>query len=315
MAAPNSGLAAQFAFEQESTPGTYETPTHFLEFLNESITDQTQWNRSNGLRAGRRVAHAFTKGTTSYNGQTSHELTAETVAALLELCVGGLATTGASDPYTHTITPDTLDTATLQIGTPGTGGTVHPRSYTGAMVRSWELSVDPGTGFVILNVDWECQAETTAEDLETASYATFTRLTFRHATLELASSEVCVDNITIRGDNNLDVTHKVCSTAPGAPTIRESGMRTYSGSATADFADLTQYNRFKNGTEVAFSLELAASANDSVTITGNVHFLPDATPTVTGAEVVKNPINFEFVHGTSDSSGFTVVVKNGDSSA
>ena len=46
---------------------------------------------------------------------------------------------------------------------------------------------------------------------------------------------------------------------------------------------------------------------------GNVHFLPDATPTVTGPEVVKNPINFEFVHATSDSSAITAVVKNGDS--
>ena len=315
MAAPNSGLAAQFAFEQEGTAGTYETPTHFLEFLSENITDGTQWNRSNGLRAGRRTAPAFTKGTSTYSGPTTHELTAETVAALFELCVGDIATTGASDPYTHTITPGTLDTATVQIGTPGTGGTVHPRSYTGAMVESWELSVDPGTGFVILTVNWQAQAETTAESLETASYATFTRLTFRDATFSLASSEVCVDNVTIRGENNLDVMHKVCSTAPGAPTIRESGYRTYSGSATADFADLTQYNRFKNGTEVAFSLALAASANDSVTISGNVHFLTDATPTVTGPEVVKNPINFEFVHGTSDSSAFTVVVKNGDSSA
>ena len=223
-----------------------------------------------------------------------------------------MATTGASDPYTHTFTPGDLPSATLQVGTPGTGGTVHPRSYTGCKVQSWELSVDPATNFAILTVNWVGQAETTSESLASASYATFTRVTFKHAEFNLASSEVCVDNITIRGENNLDVNNKVCSTNPGYPTIQEAGHRVYSGVATADFADLTQYNRYKNATEVAFSLALAVSANDDLTISGNVHFTGE-TPNVTGAEVLKQPIPFEFVHATSDSSAITAVLKNGDS--
>lgn len=310
--APTSGLAGQFGFEKESTAGTFETPTHFLEFTDESIKLNIEQVTSNGIRAGRRTKHAIVAGSQVVEGSSTHELTTETTGGLLELCFGGVATTGASDPYTHTFTPGDLATATVQVGTPGTGGTVHPRSYTGMKVQSWELTVDPATNFAILTIDWVGEAETTGESLATASYATFTRVTFKHATFSLASSEVCVDSITLRGDNNLDVNNKVCSTNPGYPTISESGMRTYSGTATADFADLTQYNRYKNATEVAFSLELAVSANDDLTITGNVHFTGE-TPNVSGAEVLKQPIPFEFVHATSDSSAITATLKNGDS--
>lgn len=307
-----SGLAGQFGFEKESTPGTYEAPTHFLEFLDESIKLEIEQVSSNGIRAGRRTKHNITAGAQVVRGSSTHELTTETTGGLLELCFGAVNTTGASDPWTHTFTPGDLASGTVQVGTPGTGGTVHPRSYTGMKVSAWELTVDPSTNFVILRIDWVGQAETTAESLETASYSTFTRVTFKHATFSLGGSEVCVDQISIRGDNALDVNNKVCSTNPGYPTISEAGMRSYTGTATADFADLTQYNRYKNATEVAFSLALAVSANDDLTITGNVHFMGE-TPNVTGAEVLKQPIPFEFVHATSDASAITAVLKNGDS--
>ena len=303
-----SGLAGQFGLAIESTPGTYLAPDHFLEFLQEGIQKNVDQVRSAGIRAGRRTAHAMVASSWEVSGSSSHELTAETVGAIFRLALGAVATTGAG-PYTHTFTPGDLPTGTVQVGTPGTAGTVHPRSYTGMKIGGWSLNVDPGPTFVELQIDWVGEDETQAQALAVASYSTFTRFTFAHCTFQLAGSEVCVESVSVTGDNNLDMVHHICDS--GAPTYRESGLRTYSGSAVADFADLTQYNRYLNATEVAFSLALA-SGTSSLTITGNVHFTGE-TPTVTGAEVLKQPIPFEFVHATADASAFKVVLVNDDS--
>jgi hypothetical protein len=306
-----SGLAGQFGVEVEGTSGTYETPTHFLEFINEAIKLNITQVASNGIRAGRRTRHAMVPSTRVVEGPSSHELTAETVGEVFRLMFGAVNTSG-SNPYTHVFTPGDLPSGTVQVGTPGTGGTVHPRSYLGMRVASWTLTVSPSNTFAMLEIQWIGRDETTSETLASASYATFTRFTFAHATFSIAGSEVCVDEVTISGNNNLNTTHKVCSADAGKPSIREAGWRDYTLTAVADFADLTQYNRYKNATEVAFELELNAGSSAILTIAGNVHFIGE-TPNVSGPEVLKQPIPATFVHGTSDASAITATLVNADS--
>jgi hypothetical protein len=79
-------------------------------------------------------------------------------------------------------------------------------------------------------------------------------------------------------------------------------------------ADLTQFNRFANGTQTALTVVLNAGAAAQLTFSGNV-FYPEGQAIVADEGKTKQPIAFEFLSGTNDASALTVTLINGDSSA
>lgn len=304
-----TGLTSQLMIAKEATPGTYDTPDHSLEFLSENLqyTRERVW--SNGLRVGRRMRTAWMPGAYNVSGPTAVELTTDTQALLWEACIGGTVATTGSGPYTHVFTPGALATYTIQVGKSGSGGTTHPFNYLGCKAASWSLSCAAGE-IPVLEIDWLGTGFETSSSLGTPSYAAFTRLVFTQGVLSVASSEVCVDSFTLSGNNGLNTQHKICATNPGGPTHREADFREVTGSFVADFADLTQFNRFRNSTEnVAFSL-VFTSGSESVTLAGNVEF-DGTTPNIGGPGITKDNSDFTF-YGSTDANALTVTVVNGD---
>lgn len=309
-----SGVGAQFAYAKEGTANTRETPDHFVEFVQESVQLNLPRIESSGLRAGRRVSHGWTSGRQWVQGSVSHELVPESMGEMLELWFGGLVTAG-SGPYTHTATPGDLATATFQFGRPDTGGTVRPFDYVGCMVNEWSVGFD-ATGDNMATCQYEIvgREELSDQTLVSASYPSVTRLASVQASLTIAGSAYCVDSGEIFGRNNLEVIHKACATDAGKPTIRESGMREYGGNLTADFQDLTAYNRFVNGNEAALVITIEDSSSAKLVFTCNVRF-DGETPNVSGPDVVKQSLPFVCTSATSDAAAITAVLTNGDSSA
>lgn len=304
-----TGLNSQFGIAVESTVGTYATVDRFLEFNQESIQYNQERMWPSGLRPGRRTRSGFLLGTYDVNGQSTHELTAESQGILWELAFGTVNTSGAG-PYTHVFTPGALSSASVQIAKPG--DTILPHTFLGMRVQGWTLDATVGQ-IPTLRIDWQGTKQDNTESLETASYSTLTRLSFTQGVFTVAGSEVCVDDVSIVGNNNLNVDYKICSDTPGGPTVREADYREYTGSATADFVDNTQYNRFVNGDNVALSL-VFSSGTSSLTVAGNVEF-DGETPNVTGPEVLKQPIPFTFYSPTSDAAAITATLINSDSAA
>ncbi len=310
-----SGILASLGYAKEPTAGTREVPDHFIEHVSESMVLDQKKIKSSGLSAGRRTLKGFSNGNASVGGSVEMELVPEGIGELLELCMGGLVTTG-SGPYTHTLTPGDLSTGTFQFGRPSTDGTVHAFEYTGCMVDSWELSCDAtGDGsMVTFSFTLAGQAEDTGQTLATVSYPTITaRWTSVQASLTVAGSAYCVNSFSLSGSNNIDSDYKVCAATAGKPTVRESGLREYTGTMTADFDSLVQYNRYKSTDESALVISID-DGTSSLVITTNVMYT-GATPTVDGPEVLKQESPFECLSATSDAAAITMVLTNGDSAA
>ena len=142
-----SGLAAQIGFVTETTVGVAKTPTLFLPLVDESIELEKERLESEGIYAGRRVLDSdqWNGGNNTVGGDIGLELTNRGLGVLFKHAFGGVATTG-SGPYTHTFTPGDLSgvSFTTQVGVPGVGGTVHPKTASGCKVASWELACAAG---------------------------------------------------------------------------------------------------------------------------------------------------------------------------
>jgi len=142
-----SGLAAQIGFADEVTPGVPVAPTLFVPLVSEGITHDRERLESEGIIAGRRTLHEdmWNGGNATISGSIGLELYNRSLTKLFKHMFGAVATVG-SGPYTHTFTPGDLDddSLTVQVGRPGVGGVVHPFTFAGCKVPSWELACSQG---------------------------------------------------------------------------------------------------------------------------------------------------------------------------
>jgi len=312
-----TGTAAQIGYSTEVTPGTFVTPTRFLEFVPPlGLVKRQEYVKSRGIRAGRVMPHAVTLGKSNIEGPVTHELTAESIGILLRALIEGTPVTTGAGPYTHVFDHSTdLASISAQTNLPSTSAN-HPMSYSGLRARSWTLNITPGDVFPTLTIEWigkTLDADGTPS-LTAATYASFTRFTFLNATFTIAGGEVCVDGLTLTGTTGYDMEHKICSTDAGTPNLFRASRASVTGTAQADMADLTQFNRFANGTQTALTVVLNAGVAAQLTFSGNV-FYPEGQAIVADEGKTKQPIAFEFLSGPNDASALTVTLINGDSSA
>lgn len=142
-----TGLDAQIGFADETTAGAPVAPTLFLPLVSESLVLEKERLESDAIFAGRRVLDSdqWNGGNNTVQGDIGLELTNRGLTTLFKHMFGGVSTTG-SGPYTHTFTPATLlgKSFTTQVGRPGVGGTVHPFTYAGCKIASWEFACAQG---------------------------------------------------------------------------------------------------------------------------------------------------------------------------
>jgi hypothetical protein len=142
-----SGMAAQIGWAVETTPGTIVTPTAFNPLVSESLTIDRERLESAGIIASRRVltSDQWNGGNITVGGDIALELYNRGLGKLFRGMFGTVNTTG-SGPYTHVFTPGDLsdDVLTVQVGLPGTGGTVHPKTLGGCAISSWEIACSAG---------------------------------------------------------------------------------------------------------------------------------------------------------------------------
>jgi hypothetical protein len=304
-----SGLNAQLGFVAESTYGTAVVVTKFVEFVSEGLQAEIERVESRGLRAGRRVllSGQWAAGKVSAGGDIELELS-NVGQGLLWLHAMGASSSSGGGPYVHTYTPADLQTLymTMQVGKPFIGGTVQALTYTGCKVAGWELSASAGE-IATVTFSILAQNESTAIALATATYpATYAPMTFVHGVLSLGGTPTDVREVTIKADNGLKDDRYFVKGSGLRSQPLESKRREYTWSATLDWANLTDYNRFKLGTEAALTLTFTNGAN-IFQIAGNVR-TDGSTPTVDGPDILALPLTGKFVaSGATDATAISVI--------
>lgn len=314
--ATGAGVDAQLGVAVESVYGTYTaTGMRFYELVSESMKLNVARIVSQAIRTGRRTHHRWKPGARSVSGDIVIELVPQDLGQLWRNVQGDPVTTG-SDPYTHTFTGlGTIDTKSMsiQVGRPDEGGTVRAFSYVGCKFTSVKLSAAVNE-FVKATFSVYGQNEDTAQTLATATYdAEYNPFVFTEASLNVAGSNIPVKSFDFSMDLKLATDrHRVTATAPGLPRkALVSGIADISGSFTADFTDLVQYNRYVNATESALVLAFDNGVDSKLTITLNVRY-DGETPTVNNAELLELPQQFVATSPTSDGATITTALVNSD---
>lgn len=306
-----SGLHAQLGFKLESAFGTAVTVDNFLPLVSESITNTVDRMESAGIIAGRRVlaSDQWAAGNQDISGDIELELYNRGLGQLFLAAMGSVTTTG-SGPYTHVFEPGDLfgDSLTVQVGRPGTAGTVHPFTYAGVKVGSWTMACSQGE-LATMQFSVMARSETTATALASANYpATIKPLNFTNAEITLAGTPIKVKSFTISGDNQLSE-RRFLGDDLMDEAIEGADRRTYEGSLDIEFSDLTQYNVYKAGTEGALKIEFT-QGTDKVTVEANVR-LDGETPTVGGTDILEQSVNFKAI-GATDAAAMKITVINAD---
>jgi hypothetical protein len=312
MAIP-SGLSAQCGVVDESVYGTPVTVTRFYEFTGDGPVLEIERMESAGLRSGTRVMRSdrWVAGKKNVSGDLELELANKSFGLLLKHMMGGVATAqpdagGNPTVYKHTFTPGDLPTSmTVQMGRPDVGATVRPFTYHGCCVNDWEISCSAGE-IAKLKLSLIGEDEDNSTALATASYPTgLTLLTFVQGTLTIGGSSVDVKDFTLSGSNGLADDRYFFGSALRKRPL-EAAVREYTGDITSEFASLTDYNRFINGTEATLILlfnagVIATTYNYELKITANIRVDGD-TPTVSGPDIVEQPLKFKCVGNTAASA-------------
>jgi len=198
-----SGLAGQLSLAKETVAyGTRAAPVAWYEFNSETLQLARNRLMSRGLRAGRTFQSSSRVSTVSRgaSGNVALEVMNKEFGRWLDLLHGNAVTPaqqGGTTAYrqTHNIgTTDPSKSATIQVGKPGTAGTVHPYEYEGCMVTDYEFSCEAG-GFLEATFGIDAEDRTTSQTLGTPSYPS-SLLTY-----DFSDVTVC----TVNGVSTLDV--------------------------------------------------------------------------------------------------------------
>lgn len=309
----SAGIDAQIGMVAEVTYGTYVAPTRFYEFVSENLKFNVQRINSAGIRAGRRTMHRWKPGTKSVTGDIDMELVPQDLGLILQHLLGNPVTAG-SDPYTHTYTGLAAIDAksmTIQVGRPDEAGTVQPFTYLGCKFTEAVISANIGE-MAKMKLSVYGREEVTSQTLVAATYdAEQEPFVFTEGTLSVAGSVVEVKQFEFKINVNLAVDrHRIGAGAGKPKKALVNGLADISGSFTADFENLTNYNRYVNGTEASLVLAFNAGSDKQLTMTSNVRFDGD-TPAVSNMELLE--LSQPFVAtGTTDAAVLTTILVNSD---
>jgi hypothetical protein len=267
-------MNSQLGIVNEVTYGTPLTVTRFFEYDSESVALQTGRVESPSLRSGTRVLRSdrFEPYRMGAAGNVVMPVPTKGFGIWLTHMLGGSSigsVTDGNQTQTHVVGPLLGDFFTMQIGKPfNPSGTVQPFTYHGCKVTGWTLSCDLD-GFLTADIAIDAEDEDTSTALATASYpADFRCFSFTGAALTIASTSIEVRNFSVSGDNALDTNRRYLRNSALKKEPVENGMRTYEWSCTADFSDLTQYNRFSSATRAGAVAAIVATFDGPVAHAG-----------------------------------------------
>lgn len=224
------------------------------------------------------------------------------------------AVSGASSPYTLTVSPAATGSSTETTYTAGATtsvdgqsltveavrtdrtGTAHKFTYSGVVIDELEIEAKVGE-FVNLKFALDGKDESvTAAGASSASYASSVPLVFVGAAITVANSAVEVKEFNVKLTSGRAKERYILGQSTKLKQV-ESDMREISGSINCEWSGLTAYERFTAGTPAAVVAKFETVANIESGVKGYLQVtIPVArfdgeTPTG-GGEIVEHSLPF-----------------------
>lgn len=323
------GLNSQLGVAEEATVGTAVTPNRFFEFGSESLKQSIERVEYMGLRPTRRVLGANNRvaGRIGVDGDIDMAVMNKGMALLFKHALGDVVTTqpdavGSPTVFSHKCRIGALDGKglTVQVGRTSSAGVTHPFTYAGCKVTEWELSSDTQSQ-LMLRLALDGMSETTATALAAASYpAGIVPFPYTQGVVNVAGSAFDVTEFSLSGNNGL-ATDRYFIRAGGQSKKQQlegAGTREYTGSLSADFTDLTAYNRFVNGTRAAITMTytgaiINAALAFSVTVNLPSVEFDGETPNVGGPELLTQSLPYKVLDNGDADGPVVVTIQTTDS--
>lgn len=290
-----STLLTQVGTKTETTYGTYAVPDRFWEFNSEGVKATINRVQSNGLKSGRTVVgsnqHQNVK--VGAGGPFSLDVPTKSFEWWLVHMLGTVATGTVTDlNYTHTGTvgPLTGDSFTWQVNRPfNPSGTSQPFTYEGGKIASWELGCDVN-GLLVFTATFDFEDEKTGTALATAVYPSAANVfTWAQGAITIAGAAAEISSFKVTGNNALktDRFYQRNSALKKEPTV--NGLREFGWSASMDFSDLTQYNRFTDAVAANNEAAIVATYQGPIAHAGTT--LPSVVVTIPAARFDAGDVN------------------------
>jgi hypothetical protein len=319
-----SGLSSQLGLKAETTYGTPVTVDRFLEYLNESIVDDTSPVDLFQLGMGRvQRSSQIVQVQKGGSGSVEFNVLTKGFGVLLDQCFGAsaVAQVGATAEWTQTFTIDLVNgqygkNATYQIGMAQTDGVMKTKTLAGGKVTGFHFSAaldEPLT--LIIDLVGRQIINTTA--LATATYANGRApYVYSQGILTVGGVSTVVKAVTIDVDQGLaDDRFGISSPLRREPIA--AGPQVINGSFDCEFESLVHWDQFRAGTLSAMVLEFTAGTIPTTAATYKATFtLPSVrftgeTPQVGGPEIIRENIAFQALYDGS-TNPFSLVLHTDD---
>jgi hypothetical protein len=319
-----SGIGSQLGIATETTFNNSVTVTRFYEFTSENLQYNKKTAVGMGLRAGGQLPRSQRRVvvTTDAGGDIVLDLPTRGLGLLLSHAMGSApsAVTTTTGVYSYTFTLGDVygRSLTAQVGVPQYGGTVTPKTISGAKIQSWELSA-PNAGIATGKFTLDGASFTTSTSLATASYSPISNLfNFSQGAITVAGSSVVnIKDFTLTVDNTLKQDRYNLGNAGIKAEQVINGFRKVSGKMTAEFTDTTLLNAFLADTTTALVLTftgavIAGGQNEKLTITIPAAKFNADTPNVASPGVIDLAMTFD-AYDDGTNQPLTIVYQTADS--
>ena len=291
---------------EEVVYGTPVVVDRFYEFLGgESLERQQTVIMSEGLTPGLTYKLGPRRVLVKQWGQGNIQMEVATTlfGRWFKWMLGDNATVTANGTsFTHDYAPGDLagQMLTIQKGVEQwEAALAQPFTFHGCKCTGWEFSI-ADEGFLMLSVDVDAEDVDTTTGLAVGVYPVIAGLTFAGACLLIDAVTVSgVSDLTVTGENALNVDRYFLCNSGLKEEPLENGFRTITGSLNAEFRDVADfYDVFEADTEVALVANFVGAVIDGtfterLQITLDSVFFTGDTPQVSGPEPSVQNVSFE----------------------
>tara|TARA_R110002074_G_scaffold61428_2_gene148275 strand:- start:145 stop:1122 length:978 start_codon:yes stop_codon:yes gene_type:complete len=276
----------------ESTYGTAVAPTRAYEAKADTFTRDVEYLQSVGFRRDMQTIRSDRDDTISLGatGSIEFDLLNKGAGLLLQHVLGSTAgptQLGATSAYRSTFATTDIGptgSSTIQVSRVDSGGTLRPFTYEGCVATGFNIAQDLGSNLSFtLNFDAENEQTSTGEG--TPAYPSSAD-PFNYTQAVIAIDGSAATNFTsfsLDGDLAMDTARRFLNGSATKSQPKRSGVPSYTGTITAEFASLTDYNKFVNGTEFSINAswngaEIASPYNFECVISIPVAKFTGSTP-------------------------------------
>lgn len=265
---PYIGALTAVGVAKEAGIGTAVAPTKFLSVYSENFETKAEQITSKGLANSADLVVKNQQGARSVSGGFTLDLEPENCGELFKFALGSEGTSGTTSPQTHTFTR--LGNALLPSATVWKDLGLEQFEFTGCMCNTLTISGKAGGAEpYTIAVEFLGLEQGVTLGTQSVTYETQQPFVFSQSALAVGGTTAIADyeGFSLTINNNVKIAHTLTS-ENWAQKIWSEGMQ-ITGTMDLIFEDLTEYNKFLNGTATNITLTLTHGATIG---TGTTHY-------------------------------------------